>query len=131
MARSVWETIGVPADRRIEAVKRGLPMQRVNDFLEVTQLPKTPVFKVLQLTKRDLETRKRLTREESERLWRLASVYESSLALFDGDAPQALLWLTSPQRALGDISPLDHIVTEPGAAEVQELIGRIEFGVLA
>jgi putative toxin-antitoxin system antitoxin component (TIGR02293 family) len=131
MARSVWETIGVAADRRIEAVKRGLPMQRVNDFLEVTQLPKAPVFKVLKLTKRDLETRKRLTREESERLWRLASVYESSLALFDGDAAQALLWLTSPQKALGEVSPLDHIVTEPGAAEVQELIGRIEFGVLA
>jgi putative toxin-antitoxin system antitoxin component (TIGR02293 family) len=59
----------------------------------------------------------------------LAAVYESALALFDGDSERASQWLIAPQLAIGKISPLEHAVTEPGAAEVQDLIGQIEYGV--
>jgi putative toxin-antitoxin system antitoxin component (TIGR02293 family) len=56
----------------------------------------------------------------------LAAVYDGSLALFEGDSERTSEWLSTPQVAIGDISPLEHVVTEPGAAKVQDLIGRIE-----
>ena len=131
MVRSVWDSIGVSTDRGIDAVKRGLSIQCLKDFLHETQLPRASVLHVLKVTVREVESKHRLTREESERLWRLASIYQKSLALFEGDAERTVRWLTAPQKALGDVSPLKHIVTEPGAAQVQELIGRIEYGVLS
>ena len=131
MVRSAWESLGVSTDRGIEAVKRGLSIQCLKDFLQETRLPRAAVLNVLKLTAREVESKHRLTREESERLWRLANIYQNSLGLFEGDAERTVLWLKAPQRALGDVSPLKHIVTEPGAAQVQELIGRIEYGVLS
>jgi putative toxin-antitoxin system antitoxin component (TIGR02293 family) len=131
MVRSAWDTIGLWPDEGIDAVKRGLPIQHLHQFLKNTQLPREAVLKVLKLTNQDFEDNRQLSPEQSERLWRLAAVYESSLALFDGDSERTSKWLNTPQRAIGQISPLEHVVTEPGAAEVQELIGRIEHGVLA
>ena len=131
MVPSAWDSIGVPMDGGIDAVKRGLPIQHLEDFLEKTRLPRPAVLDVLKLTVGDVEGKDQLTQEESERLWRLASIYQKSLAMLEDDAEQTIRWLTSPQQALGDVSPLKHIVTEPGAAQVQELIGRIEYGVLS
>jgi len=38
-------------------------------------------------------------------------------------------WLTSPQFGLGGAAPLDYAETEVGAREVEDLLGRIEYGV--
>ena len=38
-------------------------------------------------------------------------------------------WLTSPQVGLGGAVPLEYAETEVGAREVEDLLGRIEFGV--
>jgi putative toxin-antitoxin system antitoxin component (TIGR02293 family) len=38
-------------------------------------------------------------------------------------------WLTSPQHGLAGATPLDYATTEAGAREVEDLLGRIEFGV--
>ena len=103
-------------------------------FLKYAQLPKPAVLKVLKLTASEYQKRitsRRLTPLESERLWRLAKVYKKSLDLFEGNNEQATQWLKTPQRALQGVSPLLSTVTEPGAAEVEELIGRIEYGVLS
>ena len=38
-------------------------------------------------------------------------------------------WLTSPQLGLGGSVPLEYAETEVGAREVEDLLGRIEYGV--
>ena len=132
--QSVWDSIGVASERGIDDVKRGLAIRHLDRFLEVSHLPRAAVLNVLKLTLRDLQQRivsRRLTPLESERLWRLAKVYKKSLDLFEGNAEQATAWLKTPQGALHDVSPLRCIVTEPGACEVEELIGRIEYGLLS
>jgi uncharacterized protein (DUF2384 family) len=40
-----------------------------------------------------------------------------------------VVWLRSPNRALGGESPLALSKTEVGAREVENLIGRLEHGV--
>lgn len=42
---------------------------------------------------------------------------------------RARRWLSSPQVGLGGAVPLDYAETEVGAREVEDLLGRIEYGV--
>jgi putative toxin-antitoxin system antitoxin component (TIGR02293 family) len=73
----------------------------------------------------------KLTPEESERLLRVASIFEKAAELFEGDLEAAVGWLTSPKKALGQQQPLLYARTELGAREVENLLGRLEYGVFS
>jgi putative toxin-antitoxin system antitoxin component (TIGR02293 family) len=70
----------------------------------------------------------RLTFEESERLFRIARLYDRTLEVFK-DRQMTRKWLKEPAWALGDTPPLEFAETELGAQEVDDLLGRIEHGV--
>jgi putative toxin-antitoxin system antitoxin component (TIGR02293 family) len=111
---------------------RGLSYRTLTQFQKKSGLTLEEVAQVVQIPRRTLARRKvqgRLTRPESERLFRLALVFEKTLSLFEGDTPAARTWLTSPNGALADQSPLVVSETEFGAREVESLIGRLEHGV--
>lgn len=55
-------------------------------------------------------------------------VMRKAVAVFESEE-EAGLWLTSPQFGLGGAVPLGYAETEAGAREVEDLLGRIEFGV--
>jgi putative toxin-antitoxin system antitoxin component (TIGR02293 family) len=40
-------------------------------------------------------------------------------------------WFKAPNRALGNTTPFEYADTEPGAREVEDVLGRIEHGVFA
>jgi len=64
----------------------------------------------------------------SDRLYRLSkilAVAEEVLA----DAPQAMSWLRRAQPGLRGEVPLDLLVTQAGADEVETLLRRIDYGV--
>lgn len=46
-----------------------------------------------------------------------------------GDEEKAVEWLQTPNRALGGERPLDQLDTDVGAREVEDLLGRIAYGV--
>ena len=46
-----------------------------------------------------------------------------------GDKAEARDWLNTPQFGLGGAVPLDYAETEIVAREVENLLGRIEYGV--
>jgi putative toxin-antitoxin system antitoxin component (TIGR02293 family) len=73
----------------------------------------------------------RLSADESEKLLRLSAVFEKALEFFDGDREGALQWLSAPKRALENHTPLDYVRTEVGAREVENLLGRLEYGVFS
>ena len=70
----------------------------------------------------------RLSCEESERLYRIAFLIERAAQVL-GDLEGAQRWLDTAKRALGGVSPLVFAKTEPGAREVEDLLGRIEYGI--
>jgi putative toxin-antitoxin system antitoxin component (TIGR02293 family) len=76
-------------------------------------------------------SRGKFTPEESERLLRLGTVFEQAVELFEGDNAAALRWLTAPRKALEGKTPLAYARTELGAREVEDLIGRLEHGVVS
>jgi putative toxin-antitoxin system antitoxin component (TIGR02293 family) len=85
----------------------------------------------LGMSKATLHRRKldgRLTPEESDRVIRFARLMGRAVTVFETEE-NARLWLSSPQVGLGGAIPLDYAGTEIGAREVEDLLGRIEYGV--
>jgi len=72
-----------------------------------------------------------LNQAESDRVYRLTRLYQQAIHLFEGDSAMARDWLEQPAKALGGRTPMAYMETEAGADEVEDLIGRLEHGVIA
>ena len=85
----------------------------------------------LDLSPRSLQRRRhegRLPSHESDRLYRLARIIALSKHYL-GSEELAKRWLKRPNRALGGSRPLELLDTEPGARMVENVLGRIAYGV--
>jgi putative toxin-antitoxin system antitoxin component (TIGR02293 family) len=130
-------SIGITADdvwAVVKQVERGLAFSAVGGFQKASGIPLSTLASLLRIPPRTLVRRRaagRLAPEESERLLRLATVFEQAVALFEGDVATAREWLSRPKKALGGETPLQMARTEVGAREVERLIGRLEHGVFS
>jgi len=118
----------------IERVEKGFTYGAFENLLGLLDLTSTELADLLQIPRRTLTRRKRAGRfvtDESERLLRLSRVLDAAVELFEGDRNRAVKWLRSPSRALNGEAPLDMAKTEIGAHEVENLIGRLEYGVFS
>lgn len=118
-----------------DEIRRGFPIgviDRLNQELEISQ---QNLLKILALSSATLTRRRReqqtLNPQESGRVYRLVSVYRAAIELFEGDLMAARRWLKTPAKALGGHTPLEHIDNEAGADDVENLIGRLEHGILS
>jgi len=59
---------------------------------------------------------------------RYARLLGQAFKVFE-DLESAKQWLNAPQVGLGGAIPLEYARTEIGAREVENLLGRIEYGV--
>ena len=84
--------------------------------------------KTLQRQTRDAV--ERLNPTQGDRLYRLARIVALAEQVFE-DPDRAHRWLQQPQRGLGNRHPFDLLQNEAGAREVEDLLGRIEYGVLS
>ena len=66
--------------------------------------------------------------KESDRAYRLVGIAARAEDVL-GSAEKAREWLTRPNRALGQVSPLSLLDTDEGARQVEAVLGRIEHGV--
>jgi putative toxin-antitoxin system antitoxin component (TIGR02293 family) len=116
----------------VRQVKEGLPYAAMLRFQKNTGISLSTTASLIQIPPRTLLRRKaagRLRPDESERLLRIAGVFENAAELFDGDTEKARRWLSIPARSLEGQTPLEFAQTEIGAREVENLIGRLEHGV--
>jgi putative toxin-antitoxin system antitoxin component (TIGR02293 family) len=115
---------------RIEA---GLPLVEFEALRTLLDLTGEELAERLAISRSTLARRKksgRLDREESDRLVRFARLYARAADVL-GEEEDARRWLKSPARALGMVTPLVFAETEAGAREVENLLGRIEYGVFS
>lgn len=118
----------------MKLIAKGLPWRTLQRFVRNTGLTAEQVAELIDIPKRTFARRKaqgRLTPGESDRLLRAARIYSRALTLYDGDAEAATEWFTGDILALGGVSPLEYARTEIGATEVDQLIGRIEWGMFS
>lgn len=115
----------------IGAVQAGLPFAEVEALQAGLGLPLDKLAPKLGLSKATLHRRRlegRLTPAESDRVMRYARLVGRAVEVLEGEET-ARRWLSRPQYALGGAVPLDYAETEAGAREVENVLGRIEYGV--
>jgi len=118
----------------LKAVEKGFAWKTFERFIRNIGLPAERIADIMGIPRRTLARRKvegRLKADESDKLLRMARVFGSSLDLFDGNREAAVLWLTDLNIALGGVAPLDFARTHVGAEEVENLVGRIQYGIFS
>jgi putative toxin-antitoxin system antitoxin component (TIGR02293 family) len=137
VAYCLHETPGAAAEaaystaKLLEAVEAGLPVEELEVLRAGLDLPMEKLALRLGISKATLHRRKRSGRlepGESDRVVRFARLTGKAVEVLE-TRENARRWLTSPQAGLGGAVPLDYAETEIGAREVEDLLGRIEYGV--
>ena len=129
--------LGIHTDdplRIVRMVRAGFPFSRLARFQKTTGLSWEKIAGFVGIPQRTLTRRQaegRLKHDESDRLWRAALIFNRAVELFEGDVAGARQWLQMPKPALGGEIPLEIAATEAGAREVEDLVGRLEYGVFA
>jgi putative toxin-antitoxin system antitoxin component (TIGR02293 family) len=125
------KTIKKP-DELAQLVRKGLPASAVTALAEKLAVGNTVLSRKLGIPQRTLtrrlSQRSRLTAAESDRTVRFARVYANAVEMI-GDEVKAVEWLRTPNRALGGERPLDQLDTDLGARAVEDILGRIAYGV--
>ena len=115
----------------IEAVAEGLHVSAFERLAAALGMTERRLAECLRMTTSTLARRKRserLSSAESERLYRIAFIIARAVHVL-GSLEDARRWLDTGKRALGGTTPLAFAKTEPGAREVEDLLGRIEYGI--
>jgi putative toxin-antitoxin system antitoxin component (TIGR02293 family) len=115
----------------IEVLRAGLPVQELHDLQASLEVPMEKLAPMLGISKATLHRRKaagKLDSAESDRVVRYARLMGKAVEVMESEE-NARAWLTSPQVGLGGAVPLEYAETEVGAREVEDLLGRIEYGV--
>ena len=117
----------------IDAVNLGFEYGAVARFCEAYCVPRREIASAMGISPSTLGRRRsagRISASESERLLRLASLYAMAEDVV-GDRVLAAEWMRTPARGLDGRQPTAYARTEPGARQVEILLGRIAYGVVA
>jgi len=113
-------------------IRKGLPASSITALAQKLQIGNSVLSRKLGIPQRTLTRRlseaSLLTPAESDRTVRMARVFANAVEMI-GDEGRAILWLTTPNRALGGERPLDQLDTDVGARLVEDILGRIAYGV--
>jgi putative toxin-antitoxin system antitoxin component (TIGR02293 family) len=115
----------------IRKIQKGLRFSELETLQNSIDLPFEQLAAKLAISRSTLQRRKaagRLSPDESDKVMRLSRLLEHATKVF-GDVEKARAWLKHPQYGLGGAVPLDYAETEIGAREVDNLLGRIDYGV--
>ncbi|HEV7404974.1 MAG TPA: antitoxin Xre/MbcA/ParS toxin-binding domain-containing protein [Chthoniobacteraceae bacterium] len=133
LSMSVQETATMPypAAQLIPKLQAGLAVQELDCLRQGLDLPMERLVPLLGLSKATMHRRKvsgRLDPSESDKVVRFARLLGLAARTLES-LENARAWLSSPQVGLGGAIPLEYAGTEVGAREVEDLLGRIEYGV--
>jgi putative toxin-antitoxin system antitoxin component (TIGR02293 family) len=120
------------SDDLTHLIRRGLPAGSITALADKLRIGNSILSRKLGIPQRTLTRRLSqallLTPAESDRTVRMARVYANAVEMI-GDEEKAIDWLNTPNRALGGGRPLDQLDTDTGARVVEDILGRIAYGV--
>ena len=118
----------------VHSIERGFAFEKLERVRRETGFPMELLAVSIGISSRTLSRRrkeKKLSPSESDRLVSVSRLLSLAVGLFENDKEKAFRWFRNPNRALGNLTPLDMASTETGAREVENLIGRLEHGVFS
>jgi len=116
----------------VDRVRKGLPFAALSAVMEEYEISRDVLCDILQLSSRNFLRRKeqkRLALDESDRLYRLARVLAHANRVFENPEESAE-WIQTPNTALGEQQPLTLLDTDIGVQQVDQVLGRIEHGIV-
>jgi len=117
--------------RKREPLVRGLtiPAAAVKVAAQHSGITEAEMLEIAGIPSRTFIRRKGkdLARDESDRVLRAARITKLAMSVFEADA-KGKEWLTTPNPVLGNSRPIDLCRTDQGASEVEQELGRIEWG---
>ncbi len=139
-------------------IKKGMPWGVVSHIKKACNLPDEVIARIIGISPRTIARRRQtvkaparpavatsgksrkgrpgaaasesLSPVESDRLYRFARIVALAEDVFE-NKEEALEWLKSPQYGLGGCIPFDMLQTDAGSREVEELLIRIDYGVIS
>jgi putative toxin-antitoxin system antitoxin component (TIGR02293 family) len=115
-------------------VEEGLPVAELIRFGKQAGFSTEELTRLIQIPSRTYARRVasngRLKASEGERAVRLMRLFDRAKQVFGTDE-NTRGWFNTRILALGRKTPLEYAQTEPGAREVENIIGRIEDGVFS
>lgn len=112
-----------------DAIVGGFNERQIIRVKKVLDINNKNFAKLLGISERTL-LRKTDWKDTSDRLYRLVHIFALAKIVFE-DSDRARQWLNESQKGLGWKVPLELMSTEPGSREVEDLLGRIEYGVIS
>ncbi len=115
-----------------ERVRAGLPFAALVAVMERYEISRDVLCAILCLSSRNFlrrKAQKRLAPDESDRLYRLARVLAHANRVFE-DPDESADWIHAPNTALGKQQPLTLLDTDIGVQQVDQVLGRIEHGIV-
>jgi putative toxin-antitoxin system antitoxin component (TIGR02293 family) len=114
-------------------VERGLPISKLEEFSAYSGFALKDLLEVV-IPARTLKHRRQrnepLSMDESDRLARVARLYELGVKVF-GNPDKARRWLSKPKRRFDGRSPLTMMRTSLGGSGVEEMLYQVDEGVIA
>ena len=145
MPRKVWHNVLMSQSAAIPVVspppftfdwreiERGLPLSTLEEFSAYSGIAVKDLLEVV-IPARTLKHRRQrqesLNLDESDRLARVARLYELAVKVF-GDPEKTKRWLTKPKTKFEDRSPLTMMHTDLGGRQVEEMLYQIDEGFFA
>lgn len=153
--------LGQKVSRRMDfdaLIKKGMPWSVVSHIKKAFHLPDEVIARIIGISPRTVARRRQtvkapaksavavsgksrkgkpgtvalesLSPVESDRVYRFARIVALAEDVFE-DKEDALEWLKSSQYGLGGRIPFDMLQTDAGSREVEELLIRIDYGVIS
>jgi putative toxin-antitoxin system antitoxin component (TIGR02293 family) len=118
-----------------DVVDHGLPTVSLERVKRALRLSDAEVGHALGISLKTIHRLRRdpsrhLSSSASDRLYRLARLFHLASEVFE-DPEAAREWLRSPQLGLDDRVPMDLMTSEAGSREIEALLLRIDYGVVA
>ena len=115
----------------IKTVRQGLSTEVFKTLAADLQMSERELAGVLHIPNRTLDRRLKegiLSSGESDRLARVARILKRAQEVF-GNAEKARGWMNTQLAAFDGETPLQRADTSLGAAQVEDVLGRIDYGV--
>lgn len=121
-------------DKMHALIIHGIPIRIADNLKSLLSLGDSGLAKILGITSKTLQRKRKarttLTPVESDRLYRVQAIFALAIEVL-GTPQDAKEWLSTPQIDLGDRVPLELLTTSAGASLVEEVLNRMEYGILA
>ena len=118
-----------------DAIDDGLSPAAIERIKQALGLSDADLARILGISAKTINRLRKtpdrhLSSAASDRLYRMARLYVLAIEVLE-DPEAAQEWLRSPQIGLNRRPPVDLMSTEAGSREVENLLLRIEHGVIA